>query len=60
MRKYQASIAYRIYKRTFRHVTHEISLNIKNNEAVTDSYYQNKTYRPLQYKANIRHQAERC
>ena len=41
-----------LYK-NIRTLTHEISLNIKNNEVATANYYKNKTYRPQPYQANI-------
>ncbi len=41
-----------LYK-NIRTLTQEISLNIKNNEVATANYYQNKTYRPQPYQANI-------
>jgi hypothetical protein len=41
-----------LYK-NIRTLAHEISLNIKNNDALTTAYYQNKTYRPQPYKADI-------
>ena len=41
-----------LYK-NIRTLAHEISLNVKNNEAVTSNYYQTKTYRPQPYKADI-------
>jgi len=36
-----------------RTLSHEISLNLRNNTAVTAEYYKNKSYRPKSYKADI-------